>query len=325
MVNLQTEYLGLKLKNPFIIGSSGLTAKIENIVAYERAGASAIILKSLFEEQMDNEAAFLNEQSALYPENMDYLYSYTKQYSLTNYMELIKEAKAKVSIPIIASVNCYTNGSWLSTAKLMQEAGADALEVNLYTLALDKEKSANEIEEEYLKIVGELTKGLAIPVSVKIGQNFTSLPAFVEKLKGYGAKGAVMFNRFYRPDIDLKTLKITSATPFSDENECLIELRWIAIVSSLVRQFDLCASTGIHKPEDAIKMILSGAKGVQLCSTVYKNGADVISKMVEELEKFMQEKGFETIADFNGKLNYSNIESPQKYERVQFMKTFGAE
>ncbi len=324
MVNLKIEYLGLNLKNPVVVASIGLTAKVENLISYENAGAGAVVLKSLFEEQIENEASFLNEQSALYPENMDYLYNYMQQYSVGNYLNLIKEAKERVSIPVIASINCYEAGNWTSFAKEIEEAGADALEINLYSIATNKIRKGSEIEEAYLRIVKEVCDKVSIPVAVKISQNFSSLPTFVDGLKGVGAKGSVLFNKFFTPDIDINTLSVVGAQPFTKSGDYLTELRWIAIISALVSNFDLSASTGIHSGDEAIKMILSGAKTVQLCSALYKGGAEEITNIISALESFMADKGFSTVEDFRGMLNYSNIDTPEKFERVQFMKTFGS-
>ncbi len=324
MVNLQVEYLGLNLKNPVVVASSGLTAKVENLIAYENAGAGAVVLKSLFEEQIDNEANFLNEQSALYPENMDYLYNYMQQYSVGNYLNLIKDAKSKISIPVIASINCYEAGNWTSFAKEIEAAGADALEINLYSIATNKARKGSDIEEAYLRVVTEVCSKISIPVVVKVSQNFSSLPAFIEGLKGAGAKGSVLFNKFFTPDIDINKLSVVGAQPFTKSGDYLAELRWIAIISALVSNFDLAASTGIHTGEEAVKMILSGAKVVQLCSALYKGGAEEISHIVSDLECFMADKGFSNVEDFRGMLNYSNIDTPETFERVQFMKTFGS-
>lgn len=325
MVNLSVDYMGLKLKSPFVAGSSGLTSKLENIIAFEKAGAGAVVLKSLFEEQISNEADFLNEQSSFHPENLDYLHHYMREYSLENYLNLIKEAKKAVSIPIIASINCYGGGSWISFAKEVQKAGADALEINIYSLPLSKSMRSDSLEDDYLNVVKSLSKECSIPVAIKIGDNFTTLPRFVDSLKICGADAVVMFNKYYNPDIDLKTLSVIGANPFSKDGDYRKELRWIAIISAMVKELDISASTGILSSDDAVKMILSGAKTVQLCSALYKNGAMQIEILVDGLKKFMLDKGFKTLDDFRGMLNYSNIHSPQKYERVQFLKVFGSE
>ena len=323
MPNLSVNYMGLLLKSPFLASSSGFTAKIENLAALENAGAGAIVLKSLFEEQINDQARFLNDQSAEYPENADFLHYYLTQHSVSNYLELIKEAKRTVSVPVIASINCFSAGSWLSFARDMESAGADALEINIYSLPLSLEKDSDSIENGYFKVITSLAKSLRIPIAVKIGDNFTNLPQFVNTLKNCGARGAVLFNRFYQPDIDLKEMTITAADPFSHKGEYLNELRWIALISSMVRGLDLSASTGVHTPDDAVKLILAGAKTVQLCSVLYTNGAGVLRNFTDGLENFMMEKGMESPGDLCGLLNYSNIAHPDKFERVQFMKTFG--
>ncbi|MEF9931305.1 MAG: dihydroorotate dehydrogenase-like protein [Bacteroidales bacterium] len=325
MERLSVYYMGLKLRSPFIAGSSGFTAKLENIIALERAGVGAVVLKSLFEEQINSEAEFLNEQSSLYPENMDYLYHYMREYSLDNYLNLIREAKQAVKIPIIASINCFGSGNWLSFAKEIENAGADALEVNIYSLPLLKARNSISLEDEYLSVVTSLTKQYHIPIAVKIGDNFTNLPRFVDSLKICGADAVVMFNKYYHPDIDLKTLSVVGANPFSKEGDYLRELRWIAIISSMVGGLDISASTGVLSSDDAIKMILSGAKTVQLCSALYNRGVSEVEKFIAGLNKFMDEKGFNSLEDFRGMLNYSQIPSPDKYERVQFLKTFGSQ
>lgn len=324
MENLATEYMGLKIRSPFIAGSCGFTSKIENLVALEKAGVGAIVLKSLFEEQISDQANFLNEQSAFYPENMDYLHYYLKEYSLDNYLNLIRSAKCSLSVPVIASINCYHTGSWLSFAKEVEASGADALEINIYSLPLDKNRRGEALEEEYLQVITGLTKSLKIPVAVKIGGGFTALPNFVNALKGCGADGVVLFNKYYRPDIDLKTLKVIGANPFSREGDYGDVLRWVAILSAMPGCPDISTSTGVWTSDDAAKMILSGAKTVQICSALYKHGAGHIDTLSKGLSVFMQEKGFKSLDAFRGMLNYANIHSPEKYERVQFLKTFGS-
>lgn len=324
MENLLTDYMGLRLKSPFIAGSCGFTSKINNLMALEKAGVGAVVLKSLFEEQISDQADFLNEQSAFYPENLDYLHYYLTEYSLENYLKLIRSAKNYLSIPVIASINCYHTGSWLSFAKEIEGAGADGLEINIYSLPLIKTKSAEALEEEYLSVITALTKTLKIPVAVKIGNGFTALPNFVNALKICGAGGVVLFNKYYRPDIDLKTLKVTGANPFSREGDYADVLRWVAILSAMPGTPQISASTGILSADDAAKMILSGATTVQICSALYKNGAGYVEELTSGLSAFMREKGFKSLDAFRGMLNYSNIHSPEKYERVQFLKTFGS-
>ena len=321
MIDISVKYLGLELKSPFIAASSGYTYDLEKIVALARSGAGAIVLKSLFEEQISNEVSFLEQVSPDYTENQDFLQYYVKEHSLGKYVQLIKDAKRQAGVPIIASINCYSLNNWTDFAKEIEKAGADALEINIYNIPLNGCKSSTDIETEYYKIVQSITKGIKIPVAVKIADQFTNLGNFISGLQGHGAKGAVLFNRFYTPDISLKNLKIVPATPFSSKAEYLKSLRWIALLSPAVRNFSLSASTGVYDPSSAIKLILAGADTVQLCSVLYKQGPFVLQDFNRELKEFMKSKGFKKISDFRGMLNYANISNPQAFERVQFLKT----
>jgi dihydroorotate dehydrogenase (fumarate) len=226
-------------------------------------------------------------------------------------------------VPVIASINCYSGGEWTSFAKEIEKAGADGLELNIYSLPLDIYKSSNDIETEYLNVVEKVSKQLKIPVAVKIASTFTNLPGFVNALKAHGAKGVVMFNRFYSPDIDIKKVRVFPADAFSSPEESLRELRWMGIVSALVPGIDLSASTGVHNGTLALKQILAGATTVQMCTALYKKGAVSISNAIDDINLFLDTQGFSSVEEFKGKLNYANIENPGKFERVQFMKTFG--
>ena len=303
MVDISVNYMGLHLKSPFIAASSGYTYDLEKIVALARSGAGAIVLKSLFEEQINNEISFLEEVSTDYTENQDFLQHYVKVHSLGNYVQLIKDARREAGIPIIASINCYSLNNWTEFAKEIENAGADALEVNIYNIPLNGCKCSTDIEGEYYKIVQKITQEIKIPVAVKIADSFTNLGNFISGLKRYGAKGAVLFNRFYTPDISLKNLKIIPANPFSSKAEYLKSLRWIALLSPSVRNFSLSASTGVYDSSSAIKLILAGADTVQLCSVLYKQGPFVLQDFNRELKEFMKTKGFKKISDFRGMLN----------------------
>lgn len=321
MVDISVNYMGLHLKSPFIAASSGYTVDLSKIIALARSGAGAIVLKSLFEEQINNEIAFLEEVSADYTENQDFLQYYVKEHSLDKYVQLIKDAKRETGIPIIASINCYSLNNWTDFAKKIEAAGADALELNIYSLPLNAGKSSEDIENEYFKIVSQITSEIRIPVAVKIGDTFTNLGNFVHGLQAHGASGAVLFNRCYTPDISLKSMRIVPATPFSNKSEYLKSLRWTAILSPQIRKFCLSASSGVYDPSSAIKLLLAGASTVQLCSVLYKQGPFVMQDFNDGLKEFMKSKGFKKISDFCGKLNYSNIQNPQSFERVQFLKT----
>lgn len=323
MTNISVNYMGLTLNSPVIAASSGLTTQLDKIESFEKAGVGAIVVKSLFEEQIVDEADFLNSRSSDYPESADYLHHYMRQYSIEKYLNLLREIKAKVSVPVIASINCYSKGEWVSYAREIEKTGVNAIELNIYSLPLNIHKSSTDVEKDYLDVIGTVTKMLKIPVAVKIAGYVTNLPGFVNNLKAYGAKGVVMFNRFYTPDIDISKLKIVAAEAFSTETESLRELRWMGIVSALVQGIDLSSSTGIHTGETAIKQILAGATTVQMCTALYKRGAEAISDVNQDIHIFMEKHGFKNIKDFKGMLNYSNIEDPRKFERVQFMKNFG--
>jgi dihydroorotate dehydrogenase (fumarate) len=323
MNNLSVNYMGIPLSSPLIAASSGLTSQIDKVIAFANEGVGAIVVKSLFEEQIVNEAEFLSTQSHDYPESADYLHHYLRQNNIAQYLKLIKDVKSAVSIPVFASINCYSIGEWTAFAKEIESAGADGLELNIYSLPMNVAKSSNEIEKEYLDVVASVTKMLKIPVAVKIANTFTNLPGFVNGLKAHGAKGVVMFNRFYSPDIDIKKVRIIAADAFSHDEDFLKELRWMGIISSLVKGIDLSASNGILDGTIAIKQILAGASTVQMCTALYKNGAEAIGHANADINLFMDSHGYGSIADFKGKLNYSNIENPQKFERVQFIKSFG--
>lgn len=320
MINLETTFAGLKLKNPLIAASSGLTNSIGKIVELDNAGVGAIVLKSLFEEQIDNHSEKLT-QIADYPEAADYINTYIEMNHLGKYLDLIRDAKSKCNAPIIASINCFKAAKWIDFAKNIQEAGADALELNLFVLNAG-EFGDTYLEDTYVKIVRELKKVIQIPVVIKMSKNISNLPGLISKLKSLGADGAVLFNRFYQLDIDINSLEIKSGSVFSNPVEFGDTLRWTAIVSGRVPDFDIACSYGVHSWEDAIKGILAGAGGIQLCSVLYEQGVEVVTNMLTCIEEWMDQNNYERIEEFKGKLNYANIKSPYIYERVQFMKYF---
>lgn len=324
MIDISVNCMGLNLKSPFIAASSGLTTQPEKVAAFAKAGAGAIVVKSLFEEQIANEAEFLDSLSHDYTEAADYLHYYTRQNALDKYLQLIKELKKLVDIPVIASINCYNTGEWTAFSKEIEAAGADGIELNIYSLPLDTKKSSESIEKEYLVAVKAVCGSVKIPVAVKIGDSFTNIPGFVSSLKAYGAKAVTMFNRFYRPDIDIKTLKIIPADAFSQPEEHIQGLRWVAITTSLVKNIDIVSNTGIHNGSDAIKHLLAGASAVQMCSALYKKGPEAIAEAIGDLHLFMDKQGFKTIEDFKGRLNYESISNPGKFERVQFIKNYSS-
>jgi len=323
MVNLTTSYMGLLLNSPIIIGSSGLTNSVENVTDFEKRGAGAIILKSLFEEQIRHEIKnTLNKSdTGLYPEAVDYITNYSKIKQVDEYLHLIRDCKAAVKIPIIASINCVTADEWITFASRIEEAGADALELNVFILPSDLIRSGVQNENTYFTILEEVKKNIKIPVALKISAYFSGLSNMVQKLSWSGVNGLVLFNRFITPDINIDKLEISTSNIFSTPKEMANTLRWVAILSDVIKT-DIVASTGIHDGKALIKMILAGATAVQVASTLYKNGFGRINNMLTELEKWMEQHNYSSINEFKGKMSFKNSANPAAYLRVQFMKHY---
>jgi len=298
MINLEIQYMGLKLKNPIIVASSGLTNSIEKIKDLEKAGAGAVVLKSIFEEQINNEVSDLinRDPQNLYPEAEDYIWNYTRNNSITKHLNLLSEAKKETEIPIIASINCMSASEWTIFAKEFENAGADALELNLFFVPTTRQRSSEEIEQLYLKIVSEVKKQVKIPVSVKIGYYYTNMVAMADKLVAHGASALVLFNRFYEPDINIEKMQITSSDIFSSPEDIRRSLRWIGLISSQLPKVEIAASTGIHDGEAVIKQLLAGAQAVQVCSSIYINGSQIIAGMLSDLTAFMKKQNFKKIS-----------------------------
>ncbi|MBI9068191.1 MAG: dihydroorotate dehydrogenase-like protein [Salinivirgaceae bacterium] len=322
MASLETKYLGLILKNPLIVSSSSLTSSVEKIIEAEQNGAAAVVLKSIFEEQINFEAANYQKIGKDNAEAFDYLQEYVSANNLQTQLNLIKEAKKAVSIPIIASVNCFSDKKWIDFSKQFEDAGADALEINIYIVPDDRKLSGADLENTYLNIIKKLVKKTNIPVSVKLSYHFTNMINMVDKIKGIGAKGVVLFNRFYEPDINIDTMEMTNTSVFSNESDIRFPLRWAAIISDQVKGIDIASSTGVHSAEGLIKMILAGADAVQICSVLYKNGYKEIKVMLDGLEKWMHQRGFDSVEGFKGIMSYKSIPDPAVYQRSQFMKYF---
>lgn len=323
MADISTSWMGLKLKSPLIIASSGLTNSLKNIKEYEKQGAGAIVLKSLFEEQILNEAHHTmgqDETANQYPEAMDYILNYSRTNALNDYLKLISDCKKETNLPIIGSINCSSASEWTAFAADIEKAGADALELNVYIPPFNPRKG-QQLEKIYFEILQEVALKVKIPVALKIGSHFTSLTETAEQMVWAGAKGLVLFNKFYSPDIDINNLKIIPANVFSTSDDIHMPLRWVALLSGRIK-CDIAGTTGVHNGEDLIKMLLAGAKAVEIASAVYKNGPEVIGTMLNELNAWMEKNKFATLNEVIGKLNYQNIDNPSSYERVQFMKHF---
>jgi dihydroorotate dehydrogenase (fumarate) len=342
MIDLSCKYLGLQLKNPLVVGSSGLTSSIHNLKTIAQMGAGAVVLKSIFEEQIKFEAdkflksnnpqiqswneafqGIVSKTEFYYEEAFQYLTDYAKDHTLNNYLSLISEAKKEIPIPVIASINCTTQYDWQYFARRIQEAGADALELNVYLLPSDFEKSGTENEEVYFSIIREVRKFITIPISLKIGYYFSSLAQTALKLSETGIAGLTLFNRPYNPDIDLDNLQVDAKNMFSSESEYSHTLRWVALLSGKVN-CDIAASTGIHNHETVIKQLLAGADSVHMVSVFYKNHFDVLPQIVKGMEKWMTDHNFKSISEFKGLLSRKNVHNPAAYERVQFLRLFSS-
>jgi dihydroorotate dehydrogenase (fumarate) len=320
MPNLATTYLGLDLKNPIIVGSTGLTKSAGKIKACEDAGAGAVVIKSLFEESLQQDDLSLDSSAMMHTEAYDYIRAEVNlQYGPVEYCDLIKEAKKSVKIPVIASINCVSPKWWPDFAKKVEAAGADALELNVFPVVVDAINSSANVEQVYLDILDSVKSIISIPVAMKISMFITALPHLAIQLGRKGLDGLVMFNRFVEPDINIKEMKLKTTFPFSEGDNINHVLRWIALLSGRVKS-DLSATTGIHSSEAIIKLLLAGASTVQLASVLYKKGFKVINELLSDIEKWMQEKNFNQISDFKGKLNFMNIKTPDLYLRSQFME-----
>lgn len=324
MVDLSTRYLGLNLRNPIIVGSSGLTDSVEKIQKIEEVGAGAVVLKSIFEEEIFFEYdAVIKEAEAdgVSLEQFDYFDFQLRGKKLNAYIDLIQGAKAKTSIPIIASINCVYSYEWIDFAKRIEAAGADAIELNMFFLPSDLKRNFQEQDEAYFEIVKKLVSNISIPISLKISYYFSDLGNMIQRLSNTGVSGIVLFNRFFSPDIDIDKLEIKPSFVFSAPSDIAQSLRWIAIMSQRV-ECDLAASSGIHDGEGVIKQILAGAQAVQMVSALYKNKIPYIKDVIQTLETWMEAHKYNTIQEFRGKLSQAKADDPAVYERVQFMKYF---
>jgi dihydroorotate dehydrogenase (fumarate) len=299
-----------------------------------------VVLKSIFEEQIrietehflksDNEKvkewtstfdAIVDDSPYAYEEAVAYIANFAKEHTLKDYLSFVAEAKKSVDIPVIASIHCVSNYDWTYFARRIQEAGADALELNIYVLPSDFDITGQQNEQVYFDILTEVKKHLTIPVALKIGSYFSGLANIMKRLSESGANAMVLFNKPYNPDIDIHRLTISASDIYSRENQYQKTLRWIASLSGIV-SCDLAATTGILNAETAIKQILAGADAFQIVSAIYKHGSDIIPEILKGIESWMEDKKFNNISDFKGKLSKSNIEHPVAYDRVQFMKHY---
>jgi dihydroorotate dehydrogenase (fumarate) len=324
-MDLSVNYLGLKIKSPIVVGSSGITNSLENLKKIEKSGAGAVVLKSIFEEEIQYEYKHLmQEESDTEGIALGYLdyYDYKiKEDNIKKYIELIKSAKSTLSIPVIASVNCKSSYEWTFFAKQLEEAGADAIEVNLFILPSDFNMSCEKVHNTYMDIIAKIKKETTIPVAIKLSYYFADLASFVKKVSESGVSGVVLFNRFFHPDFDIENFKIVPSNVLSRSSDLAISLRWMSILSGRVG-CDLIASTGVHDGASVVKELLAGADVVQVVSSLYKHGIEYLEEMTDELKAWMERHSYTKIDDFKGKMNQINSPNPAEYERVQFMKYF---
>ena len=321
MADLTTTYMGLKLRNPVIVGSSSMMQTLQGFKDAENAGAGAVVMKSLFEEQIRAEIGDVDEiTTQAHPEEYNYLISELEmQYGADKYIELIRAAKKEISIPLIASINCTSPKWWVQYAKQIESAGADALELNISLMPSDLYKTSLEIEKMYYDIVAEARKATSLPLAVKIGPYFTGMGVVARELCERGADALVLFNRFYQFDIDIDKMEIKGANWFSHPNEMNLPLRWISILAGRIK-CDLSATTGIHDAEGVIKQLLAGATTVQVVSTLFLNKFGQIDKILQGVTEWMEKHGFRTIDEFRGKLSQAKHPTPEVFERLQYIK-----
>lgn len=323
MADLSVNYLGLRLKNPVIVGSSGLTKSVDKMLACENNGAGAVVMKSLFEEALVSSEFKLSDSIEDHPEAYDYKYANVAlMYGPAEYCDLVKEAKEKLSIPVIASINCISEKWWPQYARQIENSGADALELNIYNTVYEETITSAEIDEKYLRIAEMVKDVVKIPVALKISRYNTALPNLAGELEERKINGLVLFNKFVEPDIDIKRLELKSVFAMSKPEELMASLRWIALLSGKFNM-DFCATTGIQNSEDVVKILLAGGKAVQIASILYREGLSRIGIILSGLETWMNMMKFNSIEDFRGKLNFRNAKKPDNYLRAQFIEKIG--
>ena len=321
MADLSTDYMGLKLRNPLIVASCSLTNSVEGIQRCTEAGAGAVVLKSLFEEQIEADTKEVEKHVWLagHTEAYDYVRKIGVETSSQDYLNLLEKAKAAVTVPVIASLNCITPAWWTDYAKKVEAAGADAIELNVAVLPSDPRHSGHDIEKLYYRIVEDVKKSVGIPIAVKIGPYFTSMARVASELGDRGVSALVLFNRFYQFDINIDRLDLVPGYRFSTPEEINFTLRWISLLAGRVG-CELSAATGIHDAIGIIKQLLAGATTVQVCSTLYIHGIGHIASMLSNLDAWMQKHHFASVGEFRGRLSQKDSDQPELYERLQYIK-----
>ena len=323
-MDTKTKYLGLEIDSPIIVGSCGLTNDINNLQKMEDAGAGAVIIKSVFEEQIIYDIKrnlSMMAPTDNYGMSYEYVASHVSDDSLGKHFELISEAKKRLHIPVVGSINCYSFENWMTYTQRFQDAGCDAIELNMAILPYETDLSCEDVDRLFSNIINTLRKSVSIPVSVKVSQNFTDMANFMQRLSWTNVNGITMFNKPLNVDIDIDKMEMTHAPSLSTPDEIYNTLRWVAILSKKLR-CDISASTGVHSAADVVKMLLAGAGTVQVVSCLYKNGVEYLRTLNDGLRSWMAEKGFESVSQFRGKMAVKANDDASMFFRTQFMKHF---
>jgi dihydroorotate dehydrogenase (fumarate) len=328
MVDLSTSYLGLSLKNPVIASASPISKKLDGFRKLEDAGASAVVMYSLFEEQIVHESLaldhFLNRGTDTYAESLTY-FPDLQHYNLgpDEYLEMIRKAKAAINIPVIASLNGVSTGGWIDYAKRMEQAGADGLELNVYYIATDINLSSQELEQNYVDLVKDVRSQIKIPLAVKLSPFFTALPNLANRLVQAGANGLVLFNRFLQPDLDIETLEVTPNLILSNSNELRLPLRWVAILYGRI-QADLALTTGVHTAQDVLKSVMAGASGTMLASSLLTHGTKHVTEILTDMQMWMETFEYQSIQQMKGSMSQRAVAEPAAFERANYMKALAS-
>ena len=321
MKRLETTFAGLKLKNPFIVSSCNLTSSAEKNKKWEDAGAGAVVLKSLFEEEIEAEADWVNDGT--HAEELDYLQTYYRAHRLEEYLRLIKETKALCSIPVIASINCYQLTGWTDFAKQIEEAGADAIELNIMSVCSELDYEYGAYERLHIDIVQKIKQVVSLPIVVKLGRNLTNPMPLIHQLYAHGVAGVVLFNRMAVPDFNIDTLKFANAEALGHPSDLYESLRWVGLASERVPALSYAASGGVTDGVSLVKALLAGASAVEVCSALYRHGVPQVQEMLALLSEWMSQHNFKKISDFKGLMNAQKTGSASAFARSQFFKQFG--
>jgi dihydroorotate dehydrogenase (fumarate) len=328
MVDLTTTYLGLQLKNPFIASSSPLTQKVETARQLEEAGVAALVLPSLFEEQIINESfklhADLSRGADSFAEALSYFPDYG-QYSIgtEKYLNDLRKIKTAVKIPVLGSLNGITTGGWVDYAKQIEDAGADALELNIYDIPTNMDLTSSELEQAHIKLVQDVRKKVNIPLAIKLSPFYTALPNLARRLTEAGADGLILFNRFYQPDLDLEELKVVPNLLLSNSNELRLPLRWVAILYGRV-QVDLAITSGVHTATDLLKAISAGASAVTVASELLHHGIGRVADILDQVNQWMEEHEYISIQQMKGSMSQRSVGDPGTFERANYMKVLSS-